>query len=162
MQNYLKSIVVLCLMFILSNCKKSERLREKEIYFYYLTCYQGVPLSTDTLKYEEVNRITSADELIATEHFKYKEQYHIIKFYSNENTAPVDGGGLKYTLDSIGVIYDRAVWWPNFGRLSSNNDSINDLISTAFGYIMMKSSLRCYYCNDKHTHIPEESYKKIE
>lgn len=155
MQNYLRSIFVLCLMLILSNCTDSQRLRKKEIYFYYLSCYQGVTSSTDTLKYEEVNHITSADELLATEYFKYKEKYHIIKFYSSENTAPIDGGGLKYTLDSIGVIYHRAVWWPNFGKLSSNNDSINDLISTAFGYIMMKSSLRCYYCTD-NTHIPIE------
>lgn len=155
MQNYLKSIVVLCLIFILSDCKKSETIRKKEIYFYYLSCYQNVSLSSDTLKYEEVNCITSADELIETEHFKYKEQYHTINFYSSEGAAPIDGGGLKYTLDTIGVIYNRAVWWPNFVRLSSNNDSMNDLIGTAFGYIMMKSSLRCYYCNDKHTHIPE-------
>lgn len=156
MDSYLKSVFILCLAFILSNCTDSQRLKKKEIYFYYLSCYQGVPLSADTLTYEEVNHVTPTDELIATEYFKYKEKYHVIKFYSSENTAPVDGGRLAYTLDSLGIIYHRAVWWPNFGRLSSNNDSINDLISTAFGYIMMKPSLRCYYCSDKHTHIPEE------
>ncbi len=113
-------------------------------------------MTEDTIKYEEVNYIDSIDELIATEHFKYKEQYHIIKMYSSDNHAPVDGGGLKYSLDSIGVIYSRAIWWPNFGRLASNNDSINDLISTALGYIISRSSLRCFYCNEKYTHIPNQ------
>lgn len=96
------------------------------------------------------------DELVAEEHFEYRGKLHSIRFYSSEGTAPVDGGELKYTLDSLGVIYERAVWWPNFIRLSSNNDSINDLVSAAFGQIMMRSSLRCYYCREEYTYVPKK------
>ncbi len=154
MKHYLKGLIILCFSFVLSDCTDSKPEKKKDIYFYYLFCYQGRPLSMDTLKYQEVNQITSGDELVAAEHFTYREHHHTINFYSSEHTAPVDGGELKYTLDSLGVIYSRAVWWPNFGRLSSDNDSINDLISTAMGYILMRSSLRCYYCDNRYTHIP--------
>jgi hypothetical protein len=154
MKHYLKGLIILCVSFILSDCRDSQPEKNKDIYFYYLPYYQN-RLLADTIKYEKENRITSGDQLVATEHFKYREQYHSINFYSSEHTAPVDGGELKYTLDSLGVIYSRAVWWPNFEKLSSDNDSINDLISTAMGYILMKSSLRCYYCDDRYTYLPK-------
>ncbi len=76
--------------------------------------------------------------------------------YSSDNLAPIDGGILKYTCDSIGIIYSRPTTWRSFRRLYSNNDSINDLVNTAFGYMLMRKSLRCFYCDDRFTHIPEE------
>lgn len=155
MRNYVTHIFLL-LGLTLSNCKEHAiNVGKEKIKFYYLSCYQSLR-SKDTMKYEEINHIDHIDELLATEHFKYKNQYHTINFYSSDNKAPVDGGALKYTLDSIGVIYGRAVWWPNFSRLSSNNDSINDLISAALGYIIMSQPLRCYYCRDEFTHVPVE------
>lgn len=154
MKDYLKGLIILCVSFILSDCRDSKPEKKKEVYFYYLPYYQN-RLLADTIKYENENRITSRDGLVATEHFEYRKQYHSINFYSSEHTAPIDGGELKYTLDSLGVIYSRAVWWPNFRKLSSDNDSINDLISTAMGYILMKSSLRCYYCDERYTYLPK-------
>lgn len=154
MKHYLESLIILFVCFILSDCRDSKPEKKKEVHFYYMPCYQN-RLLADTIKYEKESSVTSRDELVATEHFTYREQHHTINFYSSEHTAPVDGGELKYTLDSLGVIYSRAVWWPNFRKLSSDNDSINDLISTAMGYILMKSSLRCYYCDESYTYLPK-------
>lgn len=156
MKSQLRIIVALCLSLMLWDCGDSKKETNQKIHFYYLASYQNRPLSKDTIAYEEIRHILPGDELVAEEHFEYRGNPHSIHFYSSEGTAPVDGGALKYTLDTLGVIYERAVWWPNFIRLSSNNDSINDLVSVAFGQIMMRSSLRCYYCDDKNSHIPKE------
>lgn len=155
MNNYIKALLMVVLILGANGCKK-QLLKEKEpVRFYYLSYYKFGSLA-DTIPYEDVNIIEEQDELLATEFFEYRKQFHTIKFYSSDNKAPVDGGDLKYTLDSMGVVYNRSTTWPNFRRLSTNNDSINDLISTAFGYVMMKSSLRCYYCDDKNSHISKE------
>lgn len=146
---------MVALVLVANGCK-NERLKEKEpVRFYYLS-YSKFGSLADTIPYEEGFGIGEQDELLVTESFEYRKQFHTIKFYSSDNKASVDGGGLKYTLDSMGVVYNRSTTWPNFRRLSTNNDSINDLISASLGYMMMKSSLRCYHCDDKNSHIPKE------
>lgn len=146
---------MVALVLVANGCK-NELLKEKEpVRFYYLSYYKFGSL-VDTIPYEEGFGIGEQDELLVTEFFEYRKQFHTIKFYSSDNRAPVDGGDLKYTLDSMGVVYNRSTTWPNFRRLSTNNDSINDLISASLGYMMMKSSLRCYHCDDKNSHIPKE------
>lgn len=155
MGNYMKIIAIIFTVLILCSCiDRTEKVEKEKTKYYYLS-YSGHGSFADTFKYDEVNHIDSIDELIATEHFEYHRKSHTIKMYNSDNRAPVDGGGLKYTLDSIGIIYIRPIWWPNFGRLSSNNDSINDLINAAYGYMLMRKSLRCFYCDDKYTHITE-------
>ena len=151
----MKTIIILLIISIAISCqdKKIETQKQKPK-FYYLPCFQD-SRSLDTISYDEYNFIDPKDSLLASESFKYKEQYHEIKMYTSDYHSPIDGGGLFYTLDSLGVIYSRATSWRNFGRLSSNNDSINDLISTALGFIVSKSSLRCYHCDDRFNHIPK-------
>lgn len=154
MCNYMKTITIIFTILIFYGCadKNSKVEKAKTKYYYLYTNRHGLP--ADTFKYEEVNHIDSIDELLATEYFDYRGKSHIIKMYSSDNRAPVDGGGLKYTLDSIGIIYGRPIWWPNYGRLWSNNDSVNDLIHAAYGYMLMRKSLRCFYCDDRFTHNP--------
>ncbi|MBS1636903.1 MAG: hypothetical protein JST26_13380 [Bacteroidetes bacterium] len=108
----------------------------------------------DTLKREDVNPLADIDELLATEYFEYRGKMHSINMYCSDRKAPVDGGKLKYTLDSLGMIYGRSTTWPSYIRLRSNNDSINDLIQEAYSYMLMKSSLHCFHCHDEFTHNP--------
>lgn len=152
----MKNLIVIFSILILYSCAENNPKIEKEKikYFYLSSDINGVP--ADTFKYEEVNHIDSIDELLATEYFECRGQSHIIKMYSSDHLAPTDGGILKYTFDSIGIIYSRPIWWQNYRRLYSTNDSINDLVNAAFGYMLMKKSLRGFYCDDRFTHIPEE------
>jgi hypothetical protein len=159
MYNYMKTITLIFTFIILYGCADNNRKGEKEKTKYYYLSYYSNGRTSDTLKYEEINTISSIDELVATEYFEYLGTSHVIKMYNSDNRAPADGGGLKYTLDSIGIIYSRPIWWPNFGRLSSNNDSINNLLNTAYGFMLMKKSLRCFYCDEEFTHIPPNAFE---
>lgn len=155
MKNYINTLLLVTLFFVTTGCREQLLKEKKSVRFYYLSYYEFRSLA-DTIPYEEGFGIGEQDELLVTESFEYRKQFHTIKFYSSDNKAPIDGGDLKYTLDSMGVVYSRSTTWPNFRRLSTNNDSINDLISASLGYMMMKSSLRCYHCDDKNSHIPKE------
>lgn len=153
MCNYMKTTTIILLTLLTIACTDKSTVEKKtELELYYLPCWQQ-HRSPDTISYKENSFIDPKDTLLAREVFQYKEQYHEIKMYTSDYHANIDGGGLFYTLDSLGVIYMRATSWPSFTRLSSNNDSINDLVSTALGFIASKSSLRCYHCDDRFTHI---------
>lgn len=100
--------------------------------------------TTNSIKNQQAD---TADKLLGQDIFTYGKVQHILKAYTSDNHAPVDGGNLYYTLDSLGIIYIRGTTWPGFSRLKSNNDSINDLINQAFGHILVKPQLHCYKCS---------------
>lgn len=52
-----------------------------------------------------------------------------------------DGGLIEYELDSIGVIYFKSLTWEGYGRLITNNDSLNQIINIALEHIIARSSL---------------------
>lgn len=128
------TILIAFASFILCACtSKIPTYESKKIAYYYVTSTQKH--KTDTSKYEELNRLDSTDRLIANGMLDCCG-FHLIKVYSSEGFGGVDSGELKYTLDSIGVIYIRPIYWPGFVRLRSNNDSINDLIDCAYGKML--------------------------
>jgi hypothetical protein len=152
----MKNLIIILTIIIFSNCKnKIEDKSVKAIKYYFLGCFQNQN-TVDTMQKMDIRPTDTLFDLLATHSFRFREKYHLIRMYSNDNHSPVDGGSLLYTLDSIGVIYGCSTTWPSFSKLTSDNDSINDLISTAFGTIMMQPSLRCYHCDARHTYIPED------
>jgi hypothetical protein len=156
MGNYMKNILIILTVLIFTNCEnKVDNKLIKQTKYCFLGCYQNQNV-VDTMELMDIKPTDSMFDLLATHSFRFREQYHTIKMYCSDNHVPVDGGSLVYTLDSIGVIYGRSTTWPGFSKLTSDNDSINDLITTAFGTIMMQPSLRCFHCDDRYTYIPED------
>lgn len=144
------SLLIVNLLILLS-CNIDDKKKNTVKYFYVI--FRRDHFNADTIPTNDINNIDSTYKLIATEGFYYLNKVHHINLYSDDDNSPMDGGALKYTLDSIGLIYERSTTWPNFIKLTTNNDSLNDLISIAYSAIIMFPSMRCYHCDEKHTHV---------
>ncbi|MFY7734353.1 MAG: hypothetical protein ACOVSR_12780 [Bacteroidia bacterium] len=103
--------------------------------------------STDSVPFLNVPQFDSLDLFIAADNFVYKGVEHKVSAYTSSNHAPIDGGRNYYMLDSVGIIYLKSITWPISMRLSSNNDSLNDLISQVYSNILLKPHL--YNFTDK-------------
>lgn len=137
------TIVLILIIALASSC--ADKKTDEEIVLYYVIGSTHSN-SKDTIYTTKNQQADTTDDLLAQDFFHYKTKDHILKLFTSDNHAPVDGGRLYYTLDSIGIIYERSTTWPGFGRLKSNNDSINDLINQAFAHILQKPQLHCYQC----------------
>ncbi len=109
---------------------------------YYLTD-SNRSSNQDTTPYNKMQPIETTDKFITKEYFIYNKKDHIINAYTSDNRAPTDGGRFYYTLDTFGIIYLRSTTWPTCMRLQSNNDSLNNLFSSALGHILLKPKLHC-------------------
>ena len=135
-------VLLTALIFVFSCSNK----KTKDNSVFYSVVGSTGKITQDTTHSLKENQADTADKLLAQTTFTYLKKDHFIKVYSSDNHAPVDGGQLYYTLDSIGIIYSQSTTWPGFGRLKSSNDSINDLITQAFSHIIEKPLLHCYLC----------------
>jgi hypothetical protein len=124
--------VVLC---FLIGCSKTEK--SNNISKFYILNSEERP-STDSVPFLNVPQFDSLDLFLAANNFVYNGVKHKICAYTSVNHAPVDGGRSYYLLDSVGIIYLKSTTWPISMRLSSNNDSLNDLISQAYSNILLK------------------------
>lgn len=136
----MKSILFLSVIFILLSCKKPLA---KDVKFYYISDTE-FSHGNDTIKFDFLPQVDTADLFIGKGHFVFNNIDHLIKSYTSDNHAPVDGGRLYYTLDTIGIIYQKSTTWFNALRLQTNCDSINNLISQAFAHILLRTELSCY------------------
>ena len=136
----MKSILFISFIFILLSCKKTVT---KNVNFYYISDTE-FSRGNDTIKFCLLPQVDTADLYIGKGHFVFNNVDHLIKSYTSDNHAPIDGGRLYYTLDTIGIIYQRSTTWYNALRLQTNCDSINNLISQAFAHILLRKELSCY------------------
>lgn len=157
----MKSTLILLALFLFSNCRNNMHHPVKKTNYYFIS-YNQNRNKVDTFPLTNLTSKDSLYDLIAKHPFWYKKQSHLIQMYSNDRRSPLDGGSLVYILDSIGVVYGRSTTWPGFSFLTSDNDSINDLLSFSLAKIISESSLRCYHCDDRFTHLPEKIVFKME
>ncbi len=134
-------LLVILILFFLYSCdtktpKKPDRL-------YYLIFKQNCRV--DTSKYDNLySQSAYKYERVYSLDFDYLKTQHNISFFSNARTAPVDGAELFYTLDSLGIIYSRALSWSNYIRLEATNDSLNKLIGVSIDNILLYPNLHCF------------------
>lgn len=149
---------IIALIMLLCSC--SDKLpKDRKDNLYYLMASDRHEY-IDTIPFIEFQQYDSADQFIAEERFSINKRNHIIKAFSSNNHAPADGGRFYYILDNIGVIYTRSTTWPTSIRLSSNNDSLNDLLSSAFARIMLKPLLHCYQCLENRS-VQEQQWTPL-
>lgn len=139
----MRTVISILTVFILASCN-NKTVSKKTTLYYVIDSERQLP--SDTIQYNEKQAVDTADIILAKTGFMYKNKEHGITVYTSDNHAPIDGGRLYYTLDTLGIIYERSTTWWSCLRLYSNNDSINDLISQALGHILMKPDLHCYQC----------------
>lgn len=145
MYKFLRSATILLIVLVSSCSDKLPHKKEDKLYYLMASDRRDY---IDTISYKDFQQYDSLDRFIAEDHFILNKTNHIIKAFTSDNHAPIDGGRFYYTLDSIGIIYTRSTTWPVSIRLSSNNDSINDLMNAALGRIILKPLLHCYQCEE--------------
>ncbi len=140
----MRTIILILATIWFFNCS-DKKVSSKKIVFYYLNNSER-SRDIDTIKYKDFNLTDTADKFIGSTNFIYNKIGHSIKAFTSDNHAPIDGGRIYYTLDSLGIIYSRSTTWYNSVRLQSNTDSINNLLSQALGNILQNPKLHCYNC----------------
>ncbi len=136
----MKIYISLIAIFFFLSCTKNEKEIIKEKYYYIATQYYNEKI--DTIPYNVGNEIPDSSCFLGNSFFLYGDSIniHVLKKYKtdeylNDNKEKV-AGTIFYTLDSLGVIYNKNVVNSSFGILSSNNDSINRLLSFSLGHII--------------------------
>ena len=124
-----------------ASCVRQPEKKQTILKFFYKNTHSD---KLDTITATQISRHEQDDTLIAEQIFEFKTKSHIIRMYTSDNHAPVDGGQLMYELDSLGIIYVRSTTWFNYDRLESNNDSINSLIDASLETILLYNKL-CRY-----------------
>ena len=142
----MKNLIALITIILFLSCyNKTKKENESTLRFFYVTNFRN-HLDTAIDKYPS-NRHNEKDSLLAYQRFEYEGEIHMIKMYTSDFYAPVDGGELMYELDSLGIIYSRSTTWYGYSRLRCNNDSLNSIIDVAIENIVLFPSMHCYSCN---------------
>ena len=151
----MRTIIAISILFLASRCD-SPTTKTHSDKFYYLF-YKGDG-RIDTVKYDKsYSQSATQFRRLAEDRFIYYGTQHLIQFYADDVNVPIDGGELFYTLDNFGIVYSRAINWPNYSRLHSTNDSIAQLISVAINNIALNPNLHCYNCRHLDKGIPAET-----
>lgn len=127
--------IILLAVGILTICSCGENEKESNpVEFYYIRCFsdirKGFKIDTIPTKGKDIIG-TLSDSLFLSREITIYGNSHTLKKYSNVHHAPVDGEYTYYELDSLGVIFYTLITWESYGRLYSNNDSINKIIDLA-------------------------------
>jgi hypothetical protein len=133
--------------FFLGSCGESQIKSERKFYFYHTVLDRHGFSFTDTLSFANKVRHDEKDSLIYRYNFQFNNGWHTIQVLTNDFYAPIDGGYISYTLDSIGIIYRKSTTWYSCEWIRTNNDSINTIIDAAFGNILMHQELSNYRPN---------------
>jgi hypothetical protein len=111
----------------------------KNINKYYLY-HSATSTVLDTIPYNESSKsVDGSSKLIGKFLFIFnnEEDIHSISKYVYESETDSTVGNVSYTLDDLGVIYNKSYAYPTFAKLSSNNDSLNKLIETSLNYTLL-------------------------
>lgn len=100
-------------------------------------------MQTDSIGFDGIKKADKADTLIGLTEFTLRGRDHILKMYTSDLVAPIDGGIVYFELKDLGVIYWRSTTWLEYRRLKTNNDSINEIIETTIDRIVLNPAF-CY------------------
>ncbi len=125
-------------------CEQVTEKKQTENLFFYVGSNRNRIYKSDTITFDKIERHDSKDTMIAYQDFELNGITHLIKMFTSDLHAPIDGGELTYELDSLGIIYSRSTAWYSYSRLKSSNDSINSTIDAAIENILLYPNLSCY------------------
>jgi hypothetical protein len=141
---FMRQLLYIFILTIFFACDNTTKKNESEILFFYVGSNHNGSYKPDTLTSDKIERHDPRDTLIAYQDFEFNGIIHLIKVFTSDLHAPIDGGQLSYELDSLGIIYSRSTTWYSYRRLRSSNDSINSTIDAAIENILLYPKLSCY------------------
>jgi hypothetical protein len=146
-ENYMRNnLFILLILFICSCNSQTENSKTETIFYHYTGMNINSNYKLDTINPKLIPRHHINDSLLATSEFDCKGRLHVIRMYTSDFNAPIDGGQIIYELDNLGSVYSRSTTWHTYYRLRSNNDSINLVIDLALENIILNQNLHCYNC----------------
>jgi hypothetical protein len=138
------SIFVNCSTKNKSNEKLEETKQEKVVetkpthknYYLFRKMYDGF---VDTIPVESAANFIENTLLEGVFYFRYsgENDMHIISKYVYASKTDSTEGNISYTLDTLGVIYNKSTYYPSFAVLSSTNDSLNEFLNTALNFALL-------------------------
>lgn len=128
------NIILVLFGFVLLFSCSNEPSKKNDLYFY--VSFNKKFIGKDKFVKDSIPTFDPRDSLIFGKAFEYKGKSHSVRLFTDAHYAAIDGGSLKYVLDDYGIIYGKSTTWRSYGRLKSNNDSINDLFQTAIDFIL--------------------------
>ncbi len=135
----IKVLMISLLLLLITSCtSKMDDQKEEEVLFYTVSTTRDFRTYTsDLIPMDSIWKHDENDTLLAHCWFELNGKVHWVNLYTNHPYAPIDGGYLAFELDTLGIIYAKSTTWKSYSRLKSTNDSINDLITTAFEQILL-------------------------
>lgn len=137
MKNVLVIITIAFLSLVSCSNSKKENIAE-DLFYYTSSQIEYNDFCRDTFSLKNLRFHRNEDSLVTSLDFKLKNKTHQIRMYTNffDSKIALDGGGIFYELDNIGVIYSKNDYSCFYNRLRSTNDSINEIINTALENII--------------------------
>lgn len=126
------------ILILLFSCNSEKKTAIEPKNYYYLF-YQNYDEVVDTIPYRFGCKVDSGSIFQGAFHFRYKynNSMHELRKYIYFNKSDSTSGTTSYTLDSLGVIYNKSNYYKSYATLSTNNDSINSLVKNSLGYIII-------------------------
>lgn len=142
----MKIIIAISTIILIVSCNKNsttESINKDDFktHLYYIST-RNYDEIIDTIPYSIGNYTPDSAKLVGLYLFLYGDtliKHRINKYVDStyNETSKKYEYNVTYTLDSLGSIYNKNIEYPSFGLLSSNNDSINRLITVSLGHIII-------------------------
>lgn len=139
----MKNLLFFSLLIVLYSCSGNKDVIHVEDQFYYRISSKDRTSYSDTFTLDKIHKHAEKDTMLCQKMFEYKGTGHTVNMYTNSLYAGVDGAYIAYELDNLGIIYNKSTTWISYGKLESNNDSINELITIALETIILHKDFNC-------------------
>ncbi len=122
---------------------------------------KGDTVITPSKGLAHLERHASEDMLLGRITFWHKGVEHVLTGWTDEHYASIDGGIYMLELDSLGAIYRHSTTWKAFTVVTSNSDSLNNLIQIALGAAMRPQPFGIDF-RSREGKVPLERFMDLE
>ncbi len=131
---YVKTSILLFILFTFFSCKQENKtIYYSEIKFNRYKCIRSKKYITK-LSFHKSN-----DSIIDSCNFWLDGNQHTIKKYTNLFVSPIDGEYFIYEIDKLGIVFAYSQSWKSYSKFVSNKDSLNIIIESGLGIMLMES-----------------------
>lgn len=121
------------LLLFLSSCKEDEK--PKSEYYYVTNMPNGLHQMIDSVPMPYIDTSGMSRVYVSKDIFTERK---VVKLISD---SEIDGSGLYYYVQGIGIIYSKSVTWKTYMRLHSTNRLADSTINSYIDFILTDPNL---------------------